>query len=458
MVAEQIAGEGGPQVRLWGKGRVRELVGIALWALAVAVVASLATRSWEDWPTSSWSPGDESHNVLGPLGAVLSGALSYVFGWSAYVVAALATGWGWNLFWNRPRAVMLRVTPFVLSACLCACVLFVLAAGREGHAAFSVLGFFGRAMHGALVKWTGHFGVYLFSTAGLVISLILAFDIGLGAWLARLGSLRRGQVLRAERRRKPDAPRRPSKPTPEVPVTVDKRTVVASEMIEFSSPKIVGGSANEGAQLFPLPTASDRGAEVVYVHPSPALLDPPPPASTRQSERELLEAARRLESAIAAFGVDGKVTEINPGPVITRFDVEPGPGVKVGRIASLADDLALVMRVARIRILAPVPGKGAVGVEVPNAKPELVALREIVEAPAFQEVESLLTLAMGKTASGEPYCTDLGQLPHLLIAGATGAGQERLPSRSDHKPAFACHAGTSAAHHDRPQARRADAL
>ena len=438
-MAEQTTAERGPQERLWGAVCARELMGIALWALAVALVVSLSTHSPDDWPTSSRRFDDEAHNLLGPLGAVLSFGVFYVFGWSGYVIAVLAAAWGWNLFWDRPRSPMLRATPFALSAFLCASMLFILAVGREGHDAFRVLGLLGWGLRDALVKWTGRFGAYLFGTMGVVGSLILAFDIGVRQGLASLSPLSRRRISAPEQDRRSGVrrpSRRPVAPPPvtagrgpevapdgETPVTVDKRAVVAPDMIEFSSPKIVGGATQEDAEGTPSSSLPEGDAEVVYMRPPPALLDPPPPASARRSDREFLEAARRLENAIAAFGVDGKVTEINPGPVITRFDVEPGPGVKVGRISSLSDDLALAMRVARIRILSPVPGKGAVGVEVPNPTSELVVLREIVEAPVFGETEPLLTLALGATTSGEPYCTDLAQLPHLLIAGATGSGK-----------------------------------
>jgi len=123
------------------------------------------------------------------------------------------------------------------------------------------------------------------------------------------------------------------------------------------------------------------------------------------------------------FGIEAKVVQVTPGPVVTRYEIEPAPGVKVNRIASLADDLALAMRAKQIRILAPVPGQGVVGVEVPNRKPSIVYLREIIESQEYRSSESKLTLALGKTAAGEPFVADLARMPHLLIAGATGSGK-----------------------------------
>jgi S-DNA-T family DNA segregation ATPase FtsK/SpoIIIE len=114
---------------------------------------------------------------------------------------------------------------------------------------------------------------------------------------------------------------------------------------------------------------------------------------------------------------------VNPGPVITRFDLEPDPGVKVSRISGLADDLALVLRARAIRIQAPIPGQGAVGVEIPNRRPSMVALKAVVRDPSFQEHKSPLAIALGDAASGQPYVSDLGVMPHLLVAGTTGSGK-----------------------------------
>ncbi len=141
-------------------------------------------------------------------------------------------------------------------------------------------------------------------------------------------------------------------------------------------------------------------------------------------DEELLQAnARMLEDKLADFGISARVIEIHPGPVITRYELEPAAGIKVARITSLADDLAMAMRAKRIRIVAPIPGKAAVGVELPNANPAVVYLREILSTKEFQEAESPLTIGFGKTISGQPFVADLTKMPHLLVAGATGSGK-----------------------------------
>jgi S-DNA-T family DNA segregation ATPase FtsK/SpoIIIE len=137
---------------------------------------------------------------------------------------------------------------------------------------------------------------------------------------------------------------------------------------------------------------------------------------------ELLEQARVLETALRNFGVKGKVTQVQPGPVITRYEIEPAPGQKVAPIAGLSDDLALALRAKQIRIVAPIPGKAAVGIEVPNGAPRVVRLGSLLDTEEYHS-GSLLNIALGRTISGEPYYVALDTLPHLLVAGSTGSGK-----------------------------------
>ncbi len=160
-----------------------------------------------------------------------------------------------------------------------------------------------------------------------------------------------------------------------------------------------------------------------YHLPSLDLLDSPPPLEARQIKEDLAANARILEETLEDFGVSVKVTDIERGPVITRYELEPAPGVKVNRIVALSDDIALTMKAQSVRVIAPIPGKGRVGVEVPNIQSSFVYLKEVIVSNEFQKSESKLTLALGKDISGQPVVTDLGDMPHLLIAGTTGSGK-----------------------------------
>ena len=179
----------------------------------------------------------------------------------------------------------------------------------------------------------------------------------------------------------------------------------------------------------PVPSKPKKKKKIVrkksstYLLPNLKLLEDPPPGDGIIDRETLLKGAQILEQSLSNFGVQGKVVQVNPGPVITTYEVVPPPGVKVSKIVGLADDLALVMKAQSIRIQAPIPGKAAVGIEVPNPEPYTVFLKEILESRAFEQSDSKLMLGFGKTASGDPYCADLAKMPHLLIAGATGSGK-----------------------------------
>jgi len=136
-----------------------------------------------------------------------------------------------------------------------------------------------------------------------------------------------------------------------------------------------------------------------------------------------MENAHLLESKLRDFGVEGRVLEVSGGPVITMYEYQPAPGIKISKVSGLADDLTMAMRAISIRVVAPLPGKAAIGLELPNPKRSLVSFREVVESPAFQNSASLLSLVLGVDIMGTPVVADLAKMPHLLIAGATGSGK-----------------------------------
>ncbi|HEX4682718.1 MAG TPA: DNA translocase FtsK 4TM domain-containing protein [Gemmatimonadaceae bacterium] len=157
--------------------------------------------------------------------------------------------------------------------------------------------------------------------------------------------------------------------------------------------------------------------------PSPELLSEVPPRNKEASNRELDAMGIKLMDALRTFRVEGELAGRTTGPVVSQFEVEPAPGVKVRQIANLSNDLALAMRAASIRIVAPIPGRGAVGVEVPNPVSEIVSFRELIEARDFSSARAALPIALGKDLEGKPVIADLAKMPHLLIAGATGSGK-----------------------------------
>jgi len=162
-----------------------------------------------------------------------------------------------------------------------------------------------------------------------------------------------------------------------------------------------------------------------YTKPSVGMLEQPTVTDHGDITDALRQTGVQLEETLQTFGVDASVTDVTRGPTITRYEVEPAPGVKVSRFMALADDIALALKAHRVRVEAPIPGKGRVGIEVPNDTRESVVIRELLESRKFrkEEGQGQLTLAMGKDIAGDPITADLGSMPHLLVAGATGAGK-----------------------------------
>ena len=192
---------------------------------------------------------------------------------------------------------------------------------------------------------------------------------------------------------------------------------------------VKGPDARDGLRASGGAATADSGGDGPLVDgsavqlPSPDLLTPPPPRNTELGRRELDAMGVKLLEALRTFRVDGELVGRTTGPVVTQFEIAPAAGVKVRQFASLANDLALAMRAPSIRVVAPIPGKGAVGIEVPNPTAEVVAFRELVESREFQMARAALPIVLGKDLEGRPVIADLAKMPHLLIAGATGSGK-----------------------------------
>jgi DNA segregation ATPase FtsK/SpoIIIE, S-DNA-T family len=189
------------------------------------------------------------------------------------------------------------------------------------------------------------------------------------------------------------------------------------------APKLKAAAPTREARVNAAIEATAVPDDATSLLPPTSLLTEPPPRNADANRRELDASGVRLMAALKTFKVDGQLVGRTTGPTVTQFEVEPAAGVKVRQFASLSNDLALAMRANSIRIVAPIPGKGAVGIEVPNPTPEMVAFREIVEHPEYNSARAALPVALGKDLEGRPVIADLAKMPHLLIAGATGSGK-----------------------------------
>lgn len=167
----------------------------------------------------------------------------------------------------------------------------------------------------------------------------------------------------------------------------------------------------------------EKVEEPEYVFPPMDILGQKPQTTSGETKTDMIANAKKLEETLSSFGVEAKVMQINKGPTVTRYELAPSQGVKVSKIVNLADDIALNLAATGIRIEAPIPGKAAVGIEVPNKEPQSVYLRSVLESDAFKKFPSKLAFALGEDIAGNAIVTDIGKMPHLLIAGATGSGK-----------------------------------
>ncbi len=375
-------------------------------------------------------------NQCGPVGAAVSYLMLYAFGYSGFLVPLFVILLGLSCFPGIRLGPIFRKVLFVFVFVFVLGVFLSLPAIRNQEtidfSRITVGGWLSTNLAQGFLRLVGTAGTYVVLMASLVVLAALItpfkpsdFVLLFKRMIERLlikGSkwreLRRinRQRIKREREAKPKRKRRePEPPTEEV--------AAASEREERITVRPSAGS--EQKTSLTLVRGEDRRAAGGYRFPDLDLLDDPPATEPSVSEEELSETARVLRETLSTFGVeiDDEKIEIYPGPVITRYEFKPAAGIKVNQIVNLSDDLALAMRARKVRIVAPVPGKAAVGIEIPNRHSQTVYLKEILVSPAFQRSGAKLSLALGKTSAGEPFATDLGKMPHLLIAGSTGSGK-----------------------------------
>ena len=433
-----------------------QVLGVLLLGLGAFLLVCLISHSPLDPPNSSRSVA-ESLNWGGWIGAYASYGAFAGMGLAAYVWPALLLLWGWNRV--RCQSVALAVQRSV--GLLLMAVFISVATGLPAyspHTAYALGGVLGTQLSlDFLIPYLGRLGAAVLLGALFVVAVILTPGLNwrLLAWLGSglavvwrwFGRLRgllptRHKSKAAKRERDETAMVRemrpeisaeprvedaaPWKPMVEEVDAVEPRVQEPVRVERRKRKKKKESAVKDAAEPVRQKEQAEPARKPVggrYKIPSPALLDEVPASHSPVSKETLLENAKLLESALDNFDVTGKVVEVSPGPVVTRYEVEPALGVKVGRIAALSDDLARVMSAKGIRIQAPVPGKSVVGVEIANQERETVYLREIIEDEVFSRSDSKLVMALGKTISGEPCAADLAKMPHLLVAGATGAGK-----------------------------------
>jgi S-DNA-T family DNA segregation ATPase FtsK/SpoIIIE len=428
----------------------REVIGVILMALSLLTLLSLLSFvPGEAKTVATGTPAaGPPRNLIGSFGALLASGFFYLIGGAAYLFPLLLGWMGLRCFSQTPASIRLRTAGSSIAA-----VLFLSAFLHLETTAVPTLtsGMVSRGMAGGMLGQVigdglravfAGTGAHILIIAGFLVSLLLTTPLSLGEVARRVperwARLReRVAAMKPERSSETSGEagnRRQKTNTPNLSRAAAVGEVLA-EMVQ--QPAQVLDPAPPIIQPVAAPTVAavdeeEEEPEVVAVQadsgeyrlpdPDELLSDPSGPLS-RMSDEELKAQSDVLSRALASFDVEGKVTEVRPGPVVTMYEFEPAPGTKVARIVNLADDLALALKAVSLRIVAPLPGKSVVGIEVPNLARETVSIKDVVMSDAFMKARSKLTMALGKDIFGAPVTADLKTMPHLLVAGATGAGK-----------------------------------
>ena len=363
----------------------------------------------------------------GELGRSWTNMMNKVFGWGAYILPIILIALGiWFMLYrnkNLPQVTPQRIIGTVYLFVNLLLWFEVFSPLFPTTAETSAGGLIGNFIYGELVNLLGKAGSLIVLIAWLLIALILLFDLSMAdivTWISEKVKQLRAKLIERNRQKSLEKAEQASKPA-SVSEELPKRTE--------AKPKAVKPLVTQKKQS-QTEIASDEQGEPVWNIPVPTeVLDPVKAAPIDMESDE--DRARVIEETLRSFNARGKVVEIRRGPTITMFGVEPEyvesrsgkTKVRVNNITRLADDLAMALKASRIRMQAPVPGKGYIGVEVPNRKTAMVSMLDIVESPQFISHPSPLKFALGKDVTGKPFTADLAQMPHLLIAGTTGSGK-----------------------------------
>lgn len=404
--------------------RGRRMGGLLLICAAILSLIALVFYHPFDWPAGSHQ--EEIMNPLKQLGAAGAFILvNFTFGrWGSFIFPLIMFLWGVKLF-NGAGKPLIPTLKLLWLGLMVGWALHLISKSGGYLLPEYNFGLISGEVAKTLERFTGFTGAWIITAAALLamaeLTIGLRLPKGLFMFFAGLGArykIRRESVRssRARGRRWEKAEEvgeSEAKEIPEKPPEKGPRKKIRKG--KTAKKPEVPVKATE-------PEAPPAEVEEEYAFPSTELLTLPD-ESEEIPDEELRTSAAALEKRLEEFGVVARVVAIHPGPVITRFDLQPAPGVKVNRIVALQDDLSLSMRARSLRILAPIPGEAAVGVEVPNKKIQIVKLRKVIESEAYRKSPSRITMALGVDTSGEPYIADLAEMPHLLVAGTTGSGK-----------------------------------
>ena len=436
--------------------RWNELWGVAFLAASLFLFMALISYRPDDLPFFTSHPSAEIRNLCGPIGAGIAGVARAALGWVSFILPVLAALWAFSFFNGTPVEKPGPKLTCATLLCAAGSSLFTLLWTQAPEARVERGGVVGVLLGDQSMQYFGWWGAVVVLLTVALLCLIVSTNLAvwpalrgsvkstaeggrkLFGWLASLqpAAVRRGKSTAAKPSLKvsPEPEKEKSQPVkgrPE-PAFKVKEPPKPVEEPEPAAPKIKlpslrpvpsPATTTSAPKPAPSPAPAAAGVKMPYQLPPLDLLATPIAVQGGQSREQLEANAKVLEETLRDFGLETRVAEVEMGPVITRYELEPAPGVKVQKIVTLSDDLALALKATSVRIVAPIPGKARVGIEVPNQASSTVMLREILESKEFQQARSKVTVALGKDSAGHPLVADLAAMPHLLIAGATGSGK-----------------------------------
>jgi len=418
------------------------IVSIGLFVLALLLLAGMISYSPYDIGFETSTPNIHIRNYIGITGAYTAWAIFKLIGYAGFFIPFLFIVWGIGILAERLTGRLLYRILGVLFLFSASSAFFSLTARPDSVLMVQKGGLLGYVLTDRfLLDYLGAIGGYIVTVSLTILTLLVATEflilpvisiLFMKIWAVadKMGRRRRekGVAGYAKTEKSVSGPR--LRPAVKVEKKETRKKTEEESKVEIEAeerPRITIMS-KPAAKPKPMSVKAVKFEPRVvgdYKLPSLDLLDSPVHKQENIFGENLEESARILEDTLRDFGIESKVIDISKGPVITRYELQPAPGVKVTRITSLNDDIALTMKATTVRIVAPIPGKSCVGIEVPNADTSMVFLREILESREFQKmaVSSKLAMALGKDISGKSVVTDLGDMPHLLIAGTTGSGK-----------------------------------
>ena len=425
---------------------IRDFLGIATLAFSLFAIVSLVTYSPAD-PSmnTSFSSQAAVTNSGGLVGAYISDGLAQLFGSGAFFFPLITLIMGWALIRGKEFhhwPLRLGSGIFLLIG-LCALCSVQFNTDPVFKNSVQVGGLTGETLGRFLVIWFSTIGATIFLVTLVFASLLAMTGTNVNSMLelaAKLAGTYAGKLFQliskvktkcnewiAIARESAKASKAEKIKSEEVfeptePIIVTRERLTEPEPVQ--APTIIPQKKKSKEEFIVNEGSISVSEDGDYKIPPISLLDDPLPVEeSAEMKEEILLSSSILERKLADFGVEGKVVQVLPGPVITLYEFEPAPGIKVSRILSLSDDLALAMRALSLRILAPVPGKPVVGIEIPNTRKEVVSFKEVITSKGFAKADSKLMMVIGKDSIGEPMVQDLATIPHLLMAGSTGSGK-----------------------------------